>query len=86
MSSGDLRADVGAPVVDKLNEMEARGGEIRMGHNQDFRENVSKFVETEKGGDAGAIAATSETTRGAVSAADAPMSVDFRVTMAFATA
>ena len=79
VSTGDVRADLGAPVVDKLNEIEVRGGEIRIGHNQDCRENVAKFVEMEKGGDAGASATASETSPGVISAADAPMAVDFRV-------
>ena len=72
-STGELIADLGAAVRAKYDELHTWRGEIRIGRNNDVRENVAKVVDQVGGTDGGEQG-------GATSASSAPMpAADVRV-------
>ena len=74
--SGDLVSDLGLSVMEKCTEMEARGGEIRMGSSYDYRDNVVKVV--------GKVNGKAGDNDGGATDARAPLpAVDIRVSFCF---
>ena len=53
-STGELISDLGAAIREKYDELHSWRGEIRIGRNNDVRENVAKVVDQVGGADGGA--------------------------------